>query len=1435
MELGKDEAQICRLCGQYESIYIDVFGEEGTKRFLGLKIHTKINILIDERDPLPKAICVQCLGKLEFVCDFQEECLRTQQVLRDRYNLPPLTEIAEVKTEDTPSAPSTSTNNSNNETNKNLNSSNDENIKEVEQRVLRTATKAQRNLRSQQQVRDSEEATNDQNSVQSTTEDNIENVQIVQNSETTPTRWLRSRQSTETIVINDATIDIPIANRLRSHDNTATEITVNTCNNSNENDDKPIGKQQDPHTIQIPTSALNKLLSIVSNSPNIEVSVKESRNQTSDIEDISFTVELCKKESDDVATVRARVFPDQGSCLVDKAIVGLLQNQSCVEVNSIINTIINSSLKNGNSTKLKDSAEFEQKWQASQNPEELFRIDGEEIRVDDNVEHIVTDNQNGYSCKLCCKFYERKDKCMVHVKTHLGIKQYTCILCNAKFVCKSDVMKHIRCSHTNPRPIQCPKCPKRFKSKFYLMEHDNVHKGVRPYSCTDCGQSYHHKVSLQIHMKSHLPPQNLACEYCGKVFPYRTRLLSHIASVKENDGLPQIVCMRCLGTLEFLCDFYERCHLVQKGFSKASQNTRDEKFQGDSDVESDKENTVPSKNGTKWKVKVSSPDDLKSTKNCLSENNTYKTERKEKSVNLVDNNSTTNNYSVTQTTVQLSNVTSYKEMPGNDQHNVGNLKHRNLKNNIVKKPAIRTNLTNKSLQKNEKNIRIKSGQPAQCKRGRKSKFEKMRERIRNDCFFKVCYKTDLTKKNDNFDNNRKNKNLHDECKRSCLPAIYDNDNSNNVINNVMTLPSQIDAEQLIDTPLNTDFTKSNEAHIVIDKSLEIKSNNESMEKPGNCLNNTEDCSVKCKAISIISKEVKGETEDTSPFKQNENLMKDQSLLAKESKKTEDSETNLITVPDSNSDIEIISVHNNQQSEYSEIFKEKNRMVVIKSFSNKVSNPKTIQKDCTEVCIGLDIIDQNTKNEECNVLNKRSLSRLSQDSFSGTKNKNKPFGKISKLISDEQKQIIETYYVVNMSTINSEEVQKNITVIDKKNIRCNICGSLYFRMDKCQVHIWGHLQMKPYQCKACDFATVTVSNVRCHIRKSHLKIKPFACHLCEKRYVTAVLLEEHINTHTGARPYKCELCDFASSSRQTLNYHSATHKPLKDVSCKICGKEFYSKTRLRAHMIVHNKDKAVMCKLCSAYLSNAEALEMHHKNIHMQDYVCNVCGKRVKSRKALYNHQNVHAAAKYKCTLCPNVYKSSQILKEHLLKHEGIRKYKCNVCEKSFGQQSHLAAHMAVHSKIRFHCPGCSKPFNRLDNMKMHTKRCKPFLTNPDLKRLLNKRERTISFDNVAELTAELKTGNMTNSVSSISVQNQNGDISVKTEEETVLNLCKLGLNISPIETTDETCNSDKKYNEKEVTKSADINVVKIANTNDRLIPENENLPVFENILGPENY
>ncbi|XP_071645082.1 uncharacterized protein [Temnothorax longispinosus] len=81
MDVEEGEAKMCRLCGQYEKIYIDVFGEEGVRRYLGTKIHEKINILIHKDDPLPQQICASCVDKLDFVCDFYDSCHVIQERL----------------------------------------------------------------------------------------------------------------------------------------------------------------------------------------------------------------------------------------------------------------------------------------------------------------------------------------------------------------------------------------------------------------------------------------------------------------------------------------------------------------------------------------------------------------------------------------------------------------------------------------------------------------------------------------------------------------------------------------------------------------------------------------------------------------------------------------------------------------------------------------------------------------------------------------------------------------------------------------------------------------------------------------------------------------------------------------------------------------------------------------------------------------------------------------------------------------------------------------------------------------------------------------------------------------------------------------------------------------------------------------------------------
>lgn len=141
-------------------------------------------------------------------------------------------------------------------------------------------------------------------------------------------------------------------------------------------------------------------------------------------------------------------------------------------------------------------------------------------------------------------------------------------------------------------------------------------------------------------------------------------------------------------------------------------------------------------------------------------------------------------------------------------------------------------------------------------------------------------------------------------------------------------------------------------------------------------------------------------------------------------------------------------------------------------------------------------------------------------------------------------------------------------------------------------------------------------------------------------------------------------------------------------------------------------------------------------------------------------------------------------------------------------------------------------------MKIHTKRCKLFLANPDLKNRITKKERNVSFSKITELNENSTSRDISNSATL--TENQNLETLMKTvdeKEKTGTNLCKLGLNISCIKSTNKTWgHDDVLYKEVgEITGSAKINVIQITKVNDNLIQESENLIIRENILGPESF
>lgn len=133
-------------------------------------------------------------------------------------------------------------------------------------------------------------------------------------------------------------------------------------------------------------------------------------------------------------------------------------------------------------------------------------------------------------------------------------------------------------------------------------------------------------------------------------------------------------------------------------------------------------------------------------------------------------------------------------------------------------------------------------------------------------------------------------------------------------------------------------------------------------------------------------------------------------------------------------------------------------------------------------------------------------------------------------------------------------------------------------------------------------------------------------------------------------------------------------------------------------------------------------------------------------------------------------------------------------------------------------------------MKIHTKRCKPFLANPDLKDLWNRKMKSASFNKTAELTEDFKNGDSSNSASHVDDPDEESSMNnVDDKEKTGMNLCKLGLNISCIKSTDQAWSHDDVYADADgITRSAEISVIQI-------LPENENVTVLENVLGPENF
>lgn len=138
-------------------------------------------------------------------------------------------------------------------------------------------------------------------------------------------------------------------------------------------------------------------------------------------------------------------------------------------------------------------------------------------------------NEHPAECFTCGKTFQRWKNFSLHLKRHLGWKEFGCNVCDKKFVVRSALVEHMR-MHTGHTPLKCKVCGKYFKRYSNLTQHRKRHgKQIirkKEYVC-HCGEVLPSKARFLWHKETH-DAKPKCCPYCCDRFVHANSLRRHI-------------------------------------------------------------------------------------------------------------------------------------------------------------------------------------------------------------------------------------------------------------------------------------------------------------------------------------------------------------------------------------------------------------------------------------------------------------------------------------------------------------------------------------------------------------------------------------------------------------------------------------------------------------------------------------------------------------------------------------------------------------------------------------------------------------------------------------------------------------------------------------------------------------------------------------------
>lgn len=253
--------------------------------------------------------------------------------------------------------------------------------------------------------------------------------------------------------------------------------------------------------------------------------------------------------------------------------------------------------------------------------------------------------------------------------------------------------------------------------------------------------------------------------------------------------------------------------------------------------------------------------------------------------------------------------------------------------------------------------------------------------------------------------------------------------------------------------------------------------------------------------------------------------------------------------------------------------------------------------------------------------------------------------------------------------------------DKSDRTCTICAKVFKKVKYLQIHCASIHNSEPqFTCPICDREFTFERSMIRHVKAIHEDRRDYKCDAegCEKAFRSRYDLNEHFNNiHALVKKVRsneavtCDICLKVCSSKKVLYSHKKIiHEHVKwglKYECKLCKEIFESKYKKSKHWgQVHRNGKIKMrtCQLCNSEFQLFDNFKAHVES-HVGFSICIVCGACLPDESSLYLHLETHRKIEeelrqFVCDVCSHRLSTKAQLQVHMRKHSSVDHYMCDV-------------------------------------------------------------------------------------------------------------------------------------------------------------------------------